>query len=214
MYLRHHIATLIVTLVLVSSVFTGCRGELDPARADDSYLIFRDALFAGDSETMWNRSDAATHEHFQHRYTQLVAMDTLIERYLPLTDHRLARRQSGVELIDTIKDGKSLFIRIFDPAQVPQDEAILFGSDVREIQMSEDGKSAVIVTRGEQEFIMARSEEDNLWYVSLIESEDVLSAAFAWLDKNEAALEQTVEDLIAEERTKREAIIAELMGVE
>lgn len=210
--IRPHFVFFTTLVLLLSSSLIGCKSELDPARADDAYVLFRDALFAGDAEGVWLRSDKATHDHFQHRYTQLVQMDNLIESYLPQTDHRLARRQSGVELVDSVSDGHSLFLRVFDISNFPQDDAILFGSEVGEIQMSEDGNSAAIITRGEQQFMMVKAG-DGQWYVSLLESGEVLSGAFAWLDKNEAALEQTVEDLIAEERKKREAIIAELMNI-
>jgi hypothetical protein len=209
---RPHLLLVVTLILLFGSPVMGCESELDPGRADEAYMLFRDALFAGNGEGVWLRTDQATHDHFQHRYTQLVQMDKLIESYLPQTDHRLARRQSGVELIDAVSDGRALFLRVFDVANFPQDEAILFGSEVGEIQMSADGNAAAIITRGEQQFMMVKSS-DGQWYVSLLESGEVLSAVFAWLDKNVAALEQTVEDLIAEERTKREVIIAELMNI-
>jgi hypothetical protein len=203
---------IILASIVLTGFMTGCSGELDPTRPGDAYTLFRDALFAGDGDAVWARSDKATHDHFEQRYQQLVQMDRLIESYLPQTDHRLARRQSGVELVEKVSDGKTLFLKVFDTSALPKEEAVLFGSDGREIRMSEDGNTALVITRGEQQFTLAKAS-DGQWYVNLVESGDVLSTVFAWLDKNEAALEQTVEDLIAEERKKREAIIAELMNL-
>ena len=203
----------LVFLLLFSAAFlVGCRGDLDPQRPDDAYLLFRDALFAGDGQGVWNRSDDQTRKYFEEHYERLVEMNALIERYLPLTDHQLARRQSGVELIERVDSGEALFLQIFTPEQLPDDNAIHFGSTVREIRVSEDGQTAVILTRGEQEFVMMRQDKDE-WFVNLAESGDFLDEAFQWLQQNEEALEQTVEDLIAPERQVRETIIADLMGL-
>ena len=203
---------LMILLLFGALALTGCRSDLNPQEPDDSYLLFRDALFAGDGEGIWERSDEQTRAYFDDHYQRLVDMNALIERYLPLTDHQLARRQSGVELIDRIDSGKDLFLQIFSPEELPDDNAIHFGSTVREIRVSEDGQTAVILTRGEQEFVMVRQDNDE-WFVNLAESGDYLDTAFQWLRSNEEALEQTVEDLIAQERQVRETIIAELMGL-
>ncbi|MBA2661464.1 MAG: hypothetical protein H0U74_04170 [Bradymonadaceae bacterium] len=203
---------LLVALMLASGLGVGCSSELDPTKPEHAYLIFRNALFEGDAATIWQRSDQPTHEYFQTRYEQLVQMGTFIETYLPQTDHRLAKRQSGAELTDMVSSGQELFLKVFQPALLPGEEPVRFGSEVQEIQMSEDGAAAVIVTRSEQQFLLAKAA-DNQWYVSLVESGDVVETSFKWLDQNESALKQTVEDLIAEERKKREAIIAELMNV-
>lgn len=209
---RFTLRCLLLTLVALVVTSAGCSSELDPGKPGDAYLLFRDALFAGDAQAVWNRTDEETREHFQVRYEQLVEMGKLINRYLPQTDHRLARRQSGAELTDSVTNGEALFLKVFTPAELPRDEAIRFGSEVHEIQMAEDGNTAVIVTRSEQEFVVVKAR-DGQWYVNLLESGDVLASSFAWLDQNASALEQTVEDLMAEERRKREAIIAELLNL-
>lgn len=201
---------LLLTLVLLFA--TSCRGELDPERPEDAYLMFRDALFAGDADALWNRTDEETRAFFDEHYTRLVEMNRLIERYLPQTDHQLARAQSGVEILAEIDSGESLFLGVFSPQDLPDDQAITFGSTVREIRVSEEGDTAVILTRGGQEFFMTRQE--NEWFVNLVRSEDFLVSAFDWIQRNESALEQTVEDLIAQEQRVREGIIAELMGIE
>lgn len=213
---QSHKRTLLVLLFpmlcLLTVLGTACNSELDPTKPEDAYLIFRDALFEGDIDTIWQRSDQATHDYFQQRYEQLVQMGVFIDRYLPQTDHRLARRQSGVELTESAKNGHQLFAKVFQPQLLPAADGVRFGSNVREIQISEDGNAAIIVTRGQQEFPLVRAA-DNQWYVGLIDAGDIVENAFKWIDQNESALKQTVEDLIAEERKKREAIIAELMDV-
>ncbi len=200
-------------ILLCLTVFnTACSGELDPTKPEDAYTIFRDALFEGDHDTIWQRSDQATHDHFQLRYDQLKQMGVFIDRYLPQTDHRLARRQSGVELIETTKNGRELFEKVFQPKLLSPNHGVIFGSNVREIQLSEDAKAAIIVTRSQQEFPLVLAA-DGEWYVALVDAGDIVETSFKWIDQNESALQQTVEDLIAEERKKREAIIAELMDV-
>lgn len=202
----------------VGLAVAGCSEELDPSEAGDAYLIFRDALWADDADKVWAMCDEETHKYFQERYEDLVAMDETIERYLPLADHRLARRQSGAVLVKEIKDGKGLFLKVFSPKGLPKDQAHKLGTDVLELAVAEDDKSARVVTRGKQTFYLVREApakkgEVGQWRVKLVQSSEAVPGAFAWLESNKMALQQTVDDLIAEEQQQREGIIAELMGL-
>ena len=191
----------------------GCSGELDPKEPDDAYLMFRDALFAGDAAQVWERLDPSTHDYFQKRYERLARMDQEIQRYLPQADWRLARKQSGTVLLAEVKDGKGLFMRLLTPKNVPRDKAFELGSEVGKVTLAEDKKSAIILTRGEQSYVMVRDDKTQQWHVALHHSTTTLKPdkSLAWLDANESALRQTVEDLIAEERARREAVIASLL---
>ena len=176
--------------------------------------MFRDALFEGDGPAVWARTDQSTRDYFDGQFARLVEMNEMIERYLPVTDHQLARNQAGVVLLNEVDSGESLFLHLFDTDEFPEsDQAVFHGSRVLEIQMTEEGDSAVIVTRGGDEFLLVR-QDDGEWYVNLADSGEFLAPVFAWLESNYDALEQTVEDLIAEEQRVRERIIAELMGIE
>jgi hypothetical protein len=172
-----------VWLLAAALLAVGCSDELDPAEAGDAYLMFRDAMWAG---------------------------------YLPLADHRLARRQSGAVLTKEIKDGKGLFLKVFTPDKLPKETAYKLGTDVEELAVSEDDQNAKIVTRGKQTFYLVKQKaakrgEPARWHVKLVQSSEAVPGAFSWLEGNRVALQQTVDDLIAEERQQREAIIAELM---
>jgi hypothetical protein len=198
---------------------TGCSDELDPTEAGDAYLMFRDALWSGSAEQVWSLSDEQTHTYFQERYEELVGMDDTIDRYLPLADHRLARRQSGAVLIKEIKDGKGLFLKVFTPDKLPKEDAFRLGLDVEELAVAEDDQNAKVVTRGKQIFYLVKQKgskkgERARWYVKLVQSSEAVPGAFVWLEGNRTALQQTVDDLIAEERQQREAIIAELMNLQ
>lgn len=198
---------------------TGCSDELDPTEAGDAYLMFRDALWSGSAEQVWSLSDEQTHTYFQERYEELVGMDDTIDRYLPLADHRLARRQSGAVLIKEIKDGKGLFLKVFTPDKLPKEDAFRLGLDVEELAVAEDDQNAKVVTRGKQVFYLVKQKgskkgERARWHVKLVQSSEAVPGAFVWLEGNRTALQQTVDDLIAEERQQREAIIAELMNLQ
>lgn len=202
-----------VALMALMPLFVGaCSSELDPGKPEDAYLLFRNALIDGDAERVWERLDPATHQHFEQAHGRLVAMDRLIASYMPLTDHGLARQQSGAELAQSTKDGRALFLKVFQPQNLPKEQAIEVGSAVREIRMSEDGSQAVVVTRGEQEYMLERGKDEQ-WRVALLSSGDAVKKAFVWLDANEKALEQTVEDLKRSEQRRRETIISELMNL-
>ncbi len=203
----------LVAMLLTIAMTTGCSGDLDPSDPEDAYDLFRHALFDGEAQTVWERTDEQTREYFEDRYQRLQAMNDLIERYLPHTDHQIARSQSGAELVAEIDSGQDLFVRVFEPTGFLDDEAIRFGSEGQQIKMAEGGDSAVVVTRGGQEFVLVL-QDDELWYINLVDSGNFLDEALKWLHDNEDALEQTVEDLIAEERQVREQIISELMDLE
>ncbi len=204
-------ARALALLCALSMSLSACSSELDPTRPEDAYLIFRDALLAGDAEAVWARADSTTHAYFQERQEQLVAMDEQIVRYMPQADHRLARRQSGVVLAQTAPDGRALFLKVFTPKALPNDEAYKLGSDVDTVNVTEDGDFAKVITRSGQEYFMARQKPDGQWYVMLPRSITSLEQRMAWVAQNQSVLSQTVEELIAEERKEREAVIAELL---
>ncbi len=190
----------------------GCSSELDPQEPGDAYELFRNAMFDNDSEKVWGRLDKDTHQYFEQSYKELEGMGATIERYLPQADHRLARNQSGVKLLNEVSDGKQLFMRVLTLDQLPKSEAVKLGSDIAEISLNEDETLAKVVTKGGQTFFLSHNKSDGQWYVMLLKSSKELGQAMKWVEDNKVALGQTVDDLIAEERGKREKIIAELMG--
>jgi len=202
-----------LTMLMMLAWAPGCSSELDPTEPDGAYYLFRDALLAGDGEGVWKYSDQATHAYFQDRYEHLVEMDETIEQFLPLTDHRIARQQSGAVLLDEVKDGKGLFLKLFQSQKFAEDEAIRIGTDIDELEVNKDSTAARISTRAKQVYLLDRDKKSEQWHIMLMESETSKSIenSLGWLGHNESALQQTVEDLVAEQREKREAIIAELM---
>lgn len=200
-----------VAVACLATLAMGCSDELDPTEPEGAYYIFRNALLEGDAQVVWKRTDAETHRYFQERYEQLVEMDETIRRYLPQTDHKIARKQSGVILLDEVDGGKGLFLKIFQPDNLPEQEAIKIGSNIDELKVTEDGQAAKVITRAGQEYVLTREEDGEEWRVMLISSTDSVQENLGWLKQNQSALQQTVEDLIAEERAKRETIIAELL---
>jgi hypothetical protein len=204
-----------VLAVSIAAVFlaTGCSGELEPDEPDEAYLIYRKALLDGDVATMWERSSKSTHKYFERRYETLVEMDRKIREYLPQSDHKLARKQTGAELLDEIDGARGLFERIVRPDNMPVGQARELGSLVGEIRVSKDETQAKIVTRGGRTYRMVK-QDDMKWYVALDDSLESLDKSFEWLERNDEALTQTVNDLRKEEREEREEIIADLMDVE
>lgn len=186
----------------------GCAAELDPAKPDGAYHLFRDAMLQGDAQGVWANTDEKTHRYFQEQFDYLVEMDEMIARYLPQTDHRIARNQSGTVLLQEVRDGQGLFLKVFQADKIPNEEAIRIGSDIDELIVAKDDSGAKVITRAGQEYVLTRDAEAKRWFVRLPTS---VESSMQWLGQNRSAMQQTVEDLIAEERDRREAIIAELM---
>ena len=191
----------------------GCSDELDPTQPEDAYEVFKASLMSGDAEGVWARVDEDTQTFYQERRDKLEAMGNRIEEFLPQADHRLAREQAGVVLTDEIADGKALFLKVFTPGELPNDQAHQLGMDIDELNVAEDGLLAEVKTRGGQVFYLSRKSEEGEWFVMLLKSTDQVAGSMKWLDANEEALEQTIKDLIDERREAREQIIAELMGL-
>lgn len=194
-------------------ILTGCGENLDTTTPEGAFNVFKNAMFDGNPDVMWERMSQSSQGYFDEQLQRLNAMDEKIERFLPPTDHRIARRQAGTVLTDEFSTGKELFLHVFRPDSIPDDEKFRVGMHVAEIKISEDERQAAVVTRGEQEILLVESEGGE-WHVMFVESSEVVPNAMAWLDSNEDALDQTIEDLISEERSLRAEIISELFGYE
>ncbi len=208
---RFHLFTILV--LIVCSVGAGCGEKLDPTDPEGAYNLYVKSLWAGDAEAVWNRLAPSTQEYFQTRYEALVEMDDTIRRYLPPTDHRIAREQAGSILTDEVEDGKGLFLKVFEPSQLKLTESHEVGASVEEIRINEDETAAELKTLGGDVYYLTRGENEE-WYVMLVRSSSMVEKRMKWLDSNQSALKQTVEDLIDEERKEREEVIAELMKLD
>jgi hypothetical protein len=200
-------------LAFVCSVSTGCGEKLDPTDPEGAYNLYVKSLWAGDAEAVWDRLAPSTKEYFQDEYDTLVGMDETIRRYLPPTDHRIAREQAGSILTDDVKDGKGLFLKVFQPSRLKLTESHRVGASVEEIRINEDETVAELKTLGGDTFYITKGDDEQ-WYVMLVRSSSMVEERMKWLDSNQSALKQTVEDLIDEERKEREEVIAELMKLE
>lgn len=208
--------------LLTLMTLSACEQELDPLEPEGAYNVFRNAMLAGDVDAVWARADQSTHESFDAYYEHLGQMRKDIKRYFPVADHTIAQRQTGAVLLSKVDSGKALFSYVFNPKRFSVDEqgkplepkvveAYKLGSDIESISLTEDELGAEIKTRGGQSFILVKNPVDKQWYVKLSSSLESFDKSMSWVDKNQDALKKTIEDLIEEERTKRAAIISELM---
>ncbi len=207
-----------IVLALATTFGTGCDENVDPTDPEGAYNIYINSLWANDAEGVWDRLAPTTRGYFQTQYENLVEMDETIRRYLPATDHKIARQQAGSILTDEVQDGKGLFLKVFQPQGLNATGGHKVGALVDEIKINEDKTQAELTTLGGDTFYLTKGTgegvDPNQWYVMLVRSSEKVKSRMQWLDSNQSALQQTVEDLIAEERTKRESIIAELMRLE
>lgn len=190
----------------------GCSSKLDPTEPGEAYLMYRKAMLDGDVEGIWKRTAPSTKQYFEDRYQQLVKMEEKIEKYLPQSDHEVARKQTGTVLLDEIDGARGLFEKVTEPSNVSVSQARRLGSLVQKIRKSKDKERAQVVTRSGRTYRMVK--DDGEWYVALEKSMEALDKSFEWLDRNREALTETVNDLLESEKEKREEVIAELMDVE
>lgn len=204
----------ILLFVAVSlSLTAGCQSEPEPTDPGGAYRLFIQALGDGDLQGMWQRFDGETRGYFEDRYRDLVAMDAKIHRYLPPTDHDVARSQSGTSLLSEIDGAQELFENVARPNRLAMTPAHRVGSRVESITVSKNEKNAVVETLAGQTFRMVRGEEGE-WYVNLVASSDAIHQKFAWLRTNSEALDATVDHLVDREQQRRERVIADLFDVQ
>lgn len=199
---------LVFALVFVFAL--GCADNVDPKDPEGAYNLYVNALWAKDANAVWARTAPTTHQYFQDKYETLVKMDETITRYLPPTDHKIAREQAGSILTSKVKDGKGLFLEVFRPDRLQLAQKHKVGRIVDQIRINEDDTAAELKTLGGDTFYLTKGENEE-WFVMLVRSSEAVDKQMNWLSSNESALNQTIEDLIDEERKKREAVIAELM---
>ncbi len=199
-------ALLCVLMTLPVVGLCGCADDLDPRQPQGAYLIFRQALFTQDAETAWSYLDAGTQAVFEDRAKALDDMSEDIVRFLPQVDQRLARKQTGAELLKAkqITDGKALFILLFTPAAVPVTPEIEVGTQISSVEVNDAEDEAIIVTESGQQYRLV-VEEDGVWRVS--SWRDLAVERTKWILDNQTALTQTVQDLIAEEKEEVDRII-------
>lgn len=212
---RVRIASIAKLFVLISILLgsAACGEKVDPTDPEGAYNLYVKALWAGDAEAVWERAAPSTHQYFQEQQERLQEMDETIERYLPATDHKIAREQAGSILTSKATDGKTLFLEVFQPSNLKLKESHQVGAGVDQIRINEDETAAELKTLGGDVYYLTKAEDEQ-WYIMLVQSSSAVKERMKWLEANQSALQQTVEDLIDEEREEREAVIAELMKLD
>ncbi len=202
---------LLASLIALSAI--SCAEELLPTEPEGAYLIWRQALLEGNADVAYDHLDEQTRAVFEERVEVLNVMSEDILRYLPRTDQRLARQQTGAVLLKEkgIEDGRGLFKVLFKPEAMKVTPEIEVGTEVSSVEINETGDEAAIVVYAGQQFLL-RKEEDGIWRIT---SWRTLSLERTqWILDNRDALEQTVQDLINEEKEEMDAVIKYLLDEE
>ncbi|MEO1273331.1 MAG: hypothetical protein AAFX99_35045, partial [Myxococcota bacterium] len=202
-------------------VTVGCQGELKPEEPDGAYLLFRQALLDQDTDTIYSFLNNKTKTVFDTRTVVLKDMSTKIDRFLPQVDQKLARSQTGVVLLKKhdIKDGKALFKHLFQSKAIEVTEGLQVGSGIRfpggVEYLDEDKTQAVIVTWANDQYYLVLEEEGEdkkIWRVaSWLEDAE---AKTQWIVTNQKNLDQTIQDLISEEKEEIDTVIKYLLAQE
>lgn len=199
--------------VLVALLSASCAEELLPTEPEGAYMLWRQALLEGDEDAAYSYLDEETHKIFDQRVEVLRAMEKDIQRYLPQVDQKLARQQTGVVLLKQgkIDDGAGLFRALFTTEGLEVTPEIEVGTEISEIEINEAGDEAAVVAYAGQQFLL-RKEGDGVWRIASWRS--MCIERTLWILDNRSALEQTVQDLINEEKEEMNAVIKFLLAEE
>ena len=203
-------------MVCLVSALVGCQGELLPQEADGAYLLFRQGLLAGDTDAVYGFLSEDTKQVFDDRVKTLQDMSEQIVRFLPQVDQKLARSQTGVELLKKhdIKDGADLFKILYQDKAIEVSDGLEVGSGIRfpgGVEFNEEETEAVIVTWANDQFHLVL-EEDGIWRVA--SWKDDARDKTAWILSNQESLEKTIQDLISEEKKEIDTVIKYLLAQE
>lgn len=200
----------VVALALVALALVACQEDYKNDDAVGGYMIFRKALLAGDADGVWASLDSNTHKIFDEQVVQLKTMSEQIDRFLPLVDQKLARKQTGVVLLKehNIQTGQDLFKFTFKPDKLTVTPEIKVGSEVSDVQYNDANTEAAIVTYGGQEYRLV--QEDGQWRVA--SWNELITERLKWVNSNTDALNKTVEDLAKEEREQVDKVISYLLA--
>lgn len=198
-------------LWVVAAFVAGCQEEYRPDNPEGAYMLWRQALLSGDTAGVYGLLDEDTHAVLDERVEVMRVMSEDIVRYLPQVDQKLARRQTGVVLLNEhdIETGADLFQALFMPDKLEVTPSIEVGTEISEMTLNEAGDEAVIVVYSSQQFLMRRGQ-DGQWRVSSWRT--LCLERTQWILDNRGALEQTVQDLINEEKEEVDAAIKFLLA--
>lgn len=210
---RHRLRSLVALWVLWGAAVSvaGCQEEYLPSEPDGAYMLWRQALLSGDIEGVYDLLDEDTHADLDERVGVMREMSEDILRYLPQVDQKLARQQTGVVLLNkhNIETGADLFKVLFKPDKLEVTPSIEVGTEISELTLNEAGDEAVIVVYSSQQFLMRKNQEGQ-WRVSSWKT--LCLERTQWILDNRDALEQTVQDLINEEKEEVDAAIKFLLA--
>ncbi len=198
-------------LLCALCALSACADELLPQEPDGAYLLWRQALISGDADGVYDLLDKDTKAIFDERVAVFDTMSDDIVRYLPQVDQKLARQQTGVvlQLDKEIQDGRALFKAIFDPGKLEVTPGLEVGTEISDLTINETGNEAAVVVYSGQQFVL-RKEEDGIWRMASWRALSIERTQ--WILDNRDALEQTVQDLINEEKEETDAIIKFLLA--
>jgi hypothetical protein len=196
---------------MLSLVLVSCSEEVVETEPEGAYIIWRQALFDGDEGRVYEQLDAQTKRVFQERFERLLLMSQDIQRYLPQADQKLAREQTGVVMLSRhgIKDGEGLFRALVELDKLEVSPEIEVGTEVSEVEINESGTEAAVVVYAGQQFVL-RKEEEGRWRIA--SWHQLCSERTQWILDNSQVLEQTVQDLINEEKEETDAVIKYLLA--
>jgi len=214
-----------------------CSKELLPTEPEGAYMLWREAFIGpqceGEKEAVeacrekrediiYDFLDKETHKVFDERVEVLKSMQDEIQRFLPQVDQKLAREQTGVVLLDMhgIEDGRGLFKALFKIENLKMTPEIEVGTEVSEVEINEEGTEAAIVVYAVEEPVnpgdeavgqqfLLRKEEEGLWRITSWRQMSIERTK--WILDNRSALEQTVQDLINEEKAEVDVVIKYLL---
>ena len=177
-------------------------------------MLFRQALFSSEeasADTVYSYLSKDTKQVFEERVSMMNEMSEQIVRFLPQVDQKLARKQTGAVLLKEQKltTGKDLFKLLYSADLIKPSDELEVGSEISDIEyLNDENTEAILVTYAKDEYRLVL-EEDGVWRVA--SWREFAKARTAWISNNREILEQTIQELITEEKEEIDKVIAYLL---
>lgn len=196
-----------IALISLALGLTGCSTEIDPDKPEGGYLTFRDALFAGDLDTVWDCLSADSKALYEDALADLQAIRETAQQLSP-GDRQMVAERTAVRLLETGETAKDLFKALARLDVLNEEDGYAVGSGVDTVTLDEDGERATIVTEAGQEILLVK-EEDARWRVDSLQ--DVIDESLAPITDDVMAVEVLVTENAYMRRSPEE--VQRLLGV-
>lgn len=149
----------------IANIRSLANANFDSRKPEGSFNLLRRAFTKKDASTIYNLCSEHCRQMFFQAYLNLMETANLLKKIKKGDLRDKLRSDYGVDVLKTVSGPKSLFVALwsFDKVKVGLEEQA--GSRIKQVNISTDGKKAVVTTLSGQNFNFVK-EKDGVWRIT------------------------------------------------